>query len=249
MELRCAQCGARLDVAADIRVLACPYCDTALAVDAEGLVFREVLEPTVQPRAVADHLRRFLSGPATVAGLDREARIGEPELELFPFWAFTVRGPDGERTVLMPAAPSSLQGLQGLKLPGAARRPAAAALPEGARVTEPEVPLATARQWLDEREGRPEIRRVALFHVPLYRVDYSWRGRTYRAAVEAVSGEVLPADYPAKSEAPYVLVAGLALAVFGLEGLLFSNLAAKAAVYLLSTPPLLLTAWLVSRRV
>lgn len=249
MELHCAQCGARLDVAADIRVLACPYCDSALAVDAEGLVFREILAPTVEPRAVPDHLRRFLSSPATVADLDREARIGEPGLELFPFWAFTVASPGGERTVLMPAAPSALQGLQGLKLPGSARLPSAQALPVAATVTEPEVPLATARQWLAEREGEVDVRRVALYHVPLYRISYSWKGRTYRAAVEGVSGEVLPADYPAKAEAPYVLVAVLALAVFGLEGLVVSNIFAKAALYLLSTPPLLLAAWLVSRRV
>ncbi len=249
MELHCAQCGARLDVAADTRVLACPYCDTALAVDAEGAVFHEMLLATVRPDAVAAHLRRFLSGPATVADLDREARLGEAELEYFPFWAFTVAGNGGERAVLMPAAPSALQGLQGLKLPGGETRPMQPDLAADVRVTEPEVPLATAREWLAEREPAAEVRRVALYHVPLYLISYSWRGRTYRAAVEGVSGEVLPSDYPAKAEAPYFLVAALALAVFGLEGILVANLIAKAALYLISTPPLLLAAWLVSRRV
>lgn len=249
MELRCTQCGATLEVAPDVRLLACPYCGTALAVSSAGALFNEVMRPTVGAAEAAAHVRRFLAGRRTVAGLDRQARLEEPELEYFPFWAFTVRGGAGERTVLMPAAPDSLQGLQGLTLPAGETRTMSAEVAGGARVVPPEIPLETAEAWLREREGSVAVERRVLYHLPLYRIAYHWRGRRYAAAVDAVSGRVFHADYPAKAEAPYLLVAGLALAVFGIEGLVIGNLLVKLAVYLVSSPPILLIAWLTARRV
>ncbi len=249
MELRCSQCGATLEVAPDVRLLACPYCGTALAVSATGTLFDEVMRPTVGAGEATAHLRRFLAGPRTVANLDRQARIGDPVLEYFPFWAFTIRDGTGERTVLMPAAPSSLQGLQGLALPAGETRTMSPDVTKGAPVVEPEIPVETAEGWLHDRYGDVSVQRRVLYHLPLYRIAYEWRGRRYAAAVDAVSGRVFHADYPAKSEAPYLLVAALALLVFGLEGLVVSNLLAKALLYLVSAPPILLVAWLTVRRV
>lgn len=247
MEVRCTQCGASLSVPADARLLQCEFCSTALVVDPEGVLFRETLLPTVSPGEVPAHLRRFLAGDDTVAGLDREARLGDPELEMFPFWGFTVGEEGRERTVLMPAAPSSLQGLQGLELPAGASAPPGSEPP--APLREPEVPLATARKWLEQRDSGAPLQRTVLYHVPLYRVTYAWRGRTYAAAVDGVSGRVYPADFPAKAEAPYMLVAGLAVAVFGLEGLVIGNILLKTLVYLVSAVPLLGLAWWVTRKV
>jgi hypothetical protein len=249
LEVRCTQCGAAVTVRPDERLLQCPYCDTALVVDAEGTLFHEVMVPTVQPTEAAAHLRRFLGGRDTVANLDREARLSEPVLEYFPFWAFTIREAGGERVALQPAAPSSLQGLQGLTLPSGSTRPMTPEIAEGAAVREPEVPAETAREWLTARHGEVPVRRTVLYHLPIYRTPYSWRDRTYQAAVDAVSGRVFPADFPAKAEAPYVLVAVLALVVFGIEGLIISNLILKAAAYLVSAVPILGIAWLTSRKV
>ncbi len=247
MEVRCTQCGASLSVPADARLLQCSFCSTALVVDPEGVLFREALLPTVSPGEVAAHLRRFLASDDTVAGLDREAKVGDPALVMFPFWGFTVGEERRERTVLMPAAPSTLQGLHGLALPAGEAAPPGAQLP--GPLGEPEVPLATARQWLEQREAQVRVRRTVLYHLPLYKVSYSWRGRTYTAAVDGVSGRVYPADFPSKAEAPYVLVAGLALAVFGLEGLVIGSIVLKALVYLVSAVPLMGLAWWVTRKV
>jgi hypothetical protein len=151
--------------------------------------------------------------------------------------------------VLQPAAPSSLQGLQGITVPAAALRPMSAEVTGDAPVVDPEVPLDTAKQWLIAKHGEVSIRRTVLYHLPLYRTSYSWRGTTYRAAVDGISGKVFPADFPAKAEAPYVLVAVLALLVFGIEGLLIQNVVFKAAAYLVSALPILGIAWLTSRKV
>lgn len=249
MDIRCTQCGASQAVAADVRLLACQFCGTALVVEGDGVLFHEVMLPTVDEAAAQTHLRRFMAGTQTAAGLEREAHLGSPTLEYFPFWAFTLDGEGGDRVVLEPAAPSSLQGLQGLTLPAGSTRGMSPGVTGTAEVREPEVPVATARQWLEARFPGGRLRRTALYHLPLYRVTYTYRGRTYLAAVEAVSGRVLPADFPAKAEAPFLLVTALALLVFGLEGLVVRNLLLKVLLYAVSAVPILGLAWWTSRKV
>ena len=121
---------------------------------------------------------------------------------------------------------------------------------EGIPVIEPEVPADTAREWLKSRVGAEvAVRKTVLYHLPLYRTPYSWQGRTYQAAVDAISGKVFPADYPSKAESPFVLVAVFALIIFGIEGLIISNPLIKIVVYLISAVPILGIAWLTSRKV
>jgi hypothetical protein len=249
VQVPCTQCGASITIQATERLLACPYCDTALVVDGSGTLFHEVMVPTVRLEDTAAHLRRFLGGRDTVANLDREARLGEAHLEFFPFWAFHITGEHGDRVVLEPAAPSSLQGMQGIGLPPGSARPMSDDLTSGAPVLDPEVPMETAKEWLTAKYGEVPVRRSVLYHLPLYHTPYSWKGKDYRAAVDGISGKVFPADFPAKAEAPYVLVAVLGIVVFGIEGLIFENLALKGLAYLLSVPPILGIAWLTSKKV
>jgi hypothetical protein len=246
----CTQCGAAIEPRADERLLECPFCSTALVLDGSTTLFHEMMLPTIAVEQVAAHLRRFLAGDSTVADLDRRARLEEVSLEYFPFWAFTVATESGEKVVLQPAAPSSLQGLQGLELPAGTTRPMTGDSAAGVPVVDPEVPAETAHEWLRSRLGEGvAVRRTVLYHLPMYRTPYSWQGRTYQAAVDAVSGKVFPADYPSKAESPFVLVAVLALLVFGVEGLVIGNLALKVVVYLISAVPILGVAWLTSRKV
>ncbi len=250
MSVSCTQCGATIEPRADERLIECPFCSTSLVLDGSVTLFHEMMRPTINADQAAAHLRRFLGGRDTVADLDRKARLEPSSLEYFPFWAFTVVQGGREQVVLQPAAPSSLQGLHGLELPAGTTEPANPVTAAGAPMLEPEVPVETAREWLEVRFGDGlSVRRTVLYHLPIFRTPYSWQGRTYQAAVEAVSGKVLPADYPAKAETPYVMVAALALAVFGIEGLIISNLLLKAAVYLVSAVPILGIAWLTSRKV
>jgi len=250
LTVTCTQCGASIEPRADERLLECPFCSTALVLDGALTLFHEMMLPTIARDQVAAHLRRFLGGSSTVADLDREAHLEEPTLQYFPFWAFTIGTGTGERVVLQPAAPSSLQGLQGLELPAGTTRPMTEDAAGGVPVIEPEVPVETARAWVAERHGdQVSFRRTVLYHLPIFRTPYSWKGQTYQAAVDAISGKVFPADFPSKSESPFVLVAILALVIFGIEGLLISNLAVKALVYLISAVPILGIAWLTSRKV
>ena len=249
MSVACTQCGASIEPRAGERLLECPYCATALVVDGGATLFHEVMVPTVTMEQVPAHLRRFLGGTSTIADLDKKARLEAAQLQYFPFWAFTVAGAGGEKVILQPAAPSSLQGLQGLELPAGSTRPMRREVVGEVPVVEPEVPLETAREWLLSKQGEIEVRQTVLYHLPMYRTPYSWQGRTYQAAVDAVSGKVFPADFPAKAEKPFIGVAALALVVFGLEGLIIQNLIVKLLVYLVSAVPILGIAWITSRKV
>jgi hypothetical protein len=88
---------------------------------------------------------------------------------------------------LQPAAPSSLQGLQGLGLPAGTSRPMSRDVTGDAVVIAPEVPVETAREWLATRFGAEvAIRRTVLYHLPLYRTlflarTYARRWTGYRA--------------------------------------------------------------------
>ena len=249
MAVSCTQCGASIEPRADERLIECPFCSTALVLDGSATLFHEMMLPTIVAEQVPAHLRRFLGGRSTVADLDRKAHLADPKLEYFPFWAFTVTEGNSERVILEPAAPSSLQGLQGLELPAGTTRPMNADSAAGVQVVDPEVPADTAREWLKTRHGEIAVRKTVLYHLPLYRTPYSWQGRTYQAAVDAISGMVFPADYPSKAESPFVLVAILALVIFGIEGLIIVNPFVKAVVYLISAVPILGIAWLTSRKV
>lgn len=249
MAVACTQCGAAIEPRPGERLLSCPFCDSALVVDGSTTLFHELMVPTIDEGGARAHLRRFLGGRSTVADLDRKARLESPALEYFPFWAFTVLSGRDERVVLQPAAPSALQGLQGLELPAGETRPMQAGLVGEAQVIEPEVPTSTARQWLEGRYGAVEVRQTVLYHLPLYRIHYLYQSRRYHAAVDAVSGKVFPADFPAKAEAPFMGVAALALAVFGIEGLIIQNLFLKLLVFAVSAVPILGVAWLTSKRV
>lgn len=190
-----------------------------------------------------------MAGTKTVAGLDVKSEINSPEMFYFPFWAFRIATASGERVVLEPAAPSSLQGIQGMTLPPGESREWTDEVAGETLIVEPEVPLSTARQWMETRLGEVQIRRTVLYHLPMFRFSYSYQGKSYRAAVDGVSGRVFPADFPAKAEAPFFAVAALAVTVFSIEGLLVSNLFLKGLLYALSAAPILLLAWWISRKV
>lgn len=242
---RCAQCGAAIDPPADARLIDCPFCGSALAVAGSDLVFRQTLQATVTSDQALGHLRRFFAGTQTVSGLDRDAQIVSQSIERFPFWTFTLSNSGRETTTMMPAAPSTLIGLQGLALPmGAAVDPAKAGT-----LREPEVLLETARRWLQTKYGAITVSRTVLTYLPVHQISYRYKNRDYRAAVDAVSGSVFPADYPAKRETPFYLVAFVAAIVFLSLGLWFANPVLKLMVFAVAAVPLWLTAWFVARHV
>ncbi len=68
---------------------------------------------------------------------------------------------------------------------------------------------------MQERQiPREEIVEAALVHLPLYTFKYVYDGATYTALVDGATSQTLANLYPAKAEAPYQAVTGLAAVVF-----------------------------------
>lgn len=246
--LACPQCGGENALLSGERLLACAFCGAALYVDRSGLVSHYRLPRLLDRERAAEALRRWMAGNETVKDLDRKAAVEELVPVSFPMWFFRMRLESGEDVAVEPAAPTPVPQLADLDVPAGKLEPYA---PEGGDVEEVAagVPLATARGWVPRLRGEIEPSETALVHVPLWRCRYRFRDQPYLAYVDGSTGAVLASVFPAKSESPYYLVAGLGLLLFLAEGFLFPNLLLKAAAYVATAVPLALVAWLVARKV
>jgi hypothetical protein len=163
----------------------------------------------------------------------------------FPVWLFRLRGERGEEVRIEPAAPTPIPQLADLEVP--AGKLEAYAREDGAEETAATVPLETARGWLGGRAG--SAIETALVHLPLWRCRYGYGGQRYTALVDASTGAVLAAVFPAKAETPYYLTAALGLVLFLALGFAIGNPLVKVLAYAASGVPLALVAYWVTRTV
>lgn len=85
--LTCASCGGALEVAAGLRVVLCPYCETRLLVLSEVGIRRLAVEPRIQAAKAREIVQQWLaSGWNKDSRLRREARVGEAFLSFLPFF-------------------------------------------------------------------------------------------------------------------------------------------------------------------
>lgn len=246
--LACPQCGGENVLPSGERILPCAFCGASLFVDRAGLVSHYRL-PRLLDRAAAEQaLRRWMAGNETVKDLDSTAEVVEVVPVSFPVWMFRRRGERGESVVAEPAAATPEPQMADLQVPAGKLEPYR---PEEGPVeaVAASVPLATAQGWLAQAAGGGEVTETALVHVPFWRASYRFGGETYGALVEGSTGAVLASVFPAKAEAPFLLVAILGLLAFGAEGFLIVNPLWKLVAYGLTAVPLALMAWWVTSRV
>lgn len=213
-ELRCTQCGGELHPDEGQIFLTCPYCGSSVYLDKARVVFHWYLAPTLDEAQANAALARWMAGNQTVKDLDKKSRLQGSSFEYFPVWYFKRRQlNDQEQILLEPAAATSVTEIRNIKLPAGDLRKYEQAIDSQAH--SPNVPLQTALGWMAERNvPQNEMVEQALVHIPIYTFKYEYRGNLYTALVEAGTGSVLANIYPAKAEAPYLLVGGLTAAVF-----------------------------------
>lgn len=214
LKVHCTQCGGELHPDEGQLFLTCPYCSATVYIDKSQVVFHWYLAPTLNEDQAQAALRRWMGGNQTVKDLDKKSRVSGMSFEYFPIWYFKYRQPDGrEQISLAPAAPTSISEITHIDLPAGDLRQYTAEIEPQSHA--PNVPLQTALGWLADKGVQKEsILEQALVHIPLYTFKYSFQGRAYAALVEAATGGVLANIYPAKSEAPYRLVGGVAALIF-----------------------------------
>jgi len=209
-DVHCPQCGGVLHPDEGQRFLTCPYCASAVYLDASQVVFHWSLRPTLDESEARAALRRWMAGNETVKDLDVRSNLREVAFGYFPLWLLKLGDPGAERMRLEPAAATSVTVLKNLPLPAGDLVRYESSL--DSQAVAPTVALEAALRWIGLE--RPQVREVSLVHVPLFTFRYDFGGVSYVAVVEAVSGKVFANLYPAKAEAPYRTVAVIAAAVF-----------------------------------
>jgi hypothetical protein len=244
--ISCPKCGGENVLSSGTRVLRCTFCDAALFIDRGGAVQHYLLPRLVTLEDAAAALRRWMAGNETVKDLDRKAALGVPEPISFPMWFFRFDAGGHEETLVEPAAPTPVPQLADLRVPAGQLVPY---VPEPeVSATEATVPLETARGWLVQR-GTAEPNESALVHLPLWRCEYAYGGRTWSALVDGSTGAVVASVFPAKSESPYRAVAAVGLVLFVIEGLAIGNIFWKLVAYAVTAIPLLGLSYAVTRKV
>lgn len=219
MDVRCANCAAKIRLERDEPLVTCPYCGSTLYLD-RGHTFLQFLVPAaVSPTQARDLLSQDLAerevGPVAVLSVQGL---------LLPFWG--VRGEALQESIaaFSPVPPD----LAGYHLPSAGAVVFDGKTPEGF-AAQPCGDLSSA-SW----EGRADVASFGLYMVPFYKVTYRAGSTEYGAWVEAVSGRVYVARTPPSLSGAithrFWTVLALLFALFAAEGLLVPGLMLSALV-------------------
>jgi hypothetical protein len=246
----CAHCGGSLDLAPQTRFALCPFCGSSVYFDRSRTVLNLVASLSLDEAKGKARLQAWMAGNETVKGLERTAVVESPELVYFPLWRFVSGEGGAERQWYEPARATVAAGLRELSLAGGELRHVTEDDMQTLHLGEPEVRLESALEWLAGK-GVPktEVRETSLVHLPLYEFSYAWGGRSWRAAVDGASGRVLVASFPAKSEAPYLLLTLIAIGGFLSLGFAIPNPFLRLLAFAVAAVPLWFLALTVVRKV
>lgn len=211
--LTCTQCGGELHPDEGQIFLICPFCSSTVYIDKTRVVFHWYLAPTLDEAGARGALSRWMVGNQTVKDLDRKARVTELAFQYFPMWYFKRRQASGREDIdLMPGAATAVSEIVHLRLPAGDLRKYNQDI--GPQAVPPTVPLQAAMSWLAAEKDSAGLVEQSLVHIPLYIFKYTYQGKIFTALVEGATGAVIANIYPAKAEAPYLVVGGLAALVY-----------------------------------
>jgi DNA-directed RNA polymerase subunit RPC12/RpoP len=211
--INCTQCGGELHPDEGQFFVTCPYCGSTVYLDKARVVFHWRLAPTLDDKASAAALARWMAGNDTVKDLDKKSQILGQTFQYFPVWYFKVRSGEKEQIFLEPAAATSVTELRTLHLPAGDLQKYDDALTS--QSVEPSVPLDAALSWLAQKQvNTQQVAESALVHIPIYTFKYGFKNQMFTAVVEAATGRTLANIFPAKAEAPYLVIGAITALVF-----------------------------------
>ncbi len=216
MKLKCTQCGADLEIRKDSGFMVCPYCDSSLFVEMD----RTVRHYSIKPIVVADGLAPTVQRSLAALELKDRIELTNAKFVYFPFWQLHL--PLRKRYIL-PAATTTIEDLGSVSIPVGELQFYQKQEEGQGELIEPETLLDGAMAHLAGRGVNDEVARSDLVHLPLFFVGYSYQGRAYQAAVDAVSGKVYADSFPpSRSNEKDRFFAGMVLltfAIFLVEGI------------------------------
>ncbi len=214
-EIKCPKCGAPIQFEAGDRFAKCSYCDTQLYIDKSGAGFFYIMPFLIDHVGAQGTFKRWAAGPEHAKDLDSLARQVSLKQQYFPVYLFRRNVGGREKVILEPARSTTLPGMHSLKVPAGDLKIFDQNYKVDAEILKPDIDMMA---YLPGLPG--EAKEQALLYFPIWAVSYQFNGKKYEAVIDGSSGEVFATDYPARSSAPYFLLAAAAFIVFFFEGLL-----------------------------
>lgn len=220
-KVKCTQCGAPLDVPRGADHITCPFCGSSVEIK-KGIYQGEFWAKPVFDKAAATE--RFFRWTAE---RDKPAPFNEKvELtSIVPVWVPTwhIRewkaGEGGARDIAFSIQPGfadrkAYEALSPQNLPLEAIKPVEE--PLAGELAQPDMSPQDKITFLKSR-GQ-DVQELTLVYVPLYRVDYSYKGGKYNLLIEGMTGGIHALSYPKKPGWPYYMYT----VVFGIFFVLLS---------------------------
>ena len=170
----------------------CPFCESEAFVDLTGAVLYQVIKPSI------GHSRagRLIGSQARDAGWP-DLRIADLELVYEPVWELELS--EGRR-LRIGARPASDGRFGVVDLPGGEREFIHPDRRDGsANWLEPELVPESLAEVAARAIGRPvSLQTVRLIHRPIYSGHCLLAGERYEVRLDAVSGELIAAEWPSQ---------------------------------------------------
>lgn len=249
MQIQCTQCGGSVALQEGTQFATCPFCSSALYLDKSKVVFHFVVSPTIAQDQALGNLKRWMAGNETAKDLDSLAKITNQELLYFPMWRFVINEGSQQYEVSEMASSFAIADIKSIPLSGGDLKFYSPKEFEGVPLKEPDILLDSAIHWLQRKGIQTQyVRETNLIHIPFYLFKYDFRGNTFQAVVDAVSGRVLTSVYPPRAERPFVWMSVASILVFFVEGLLAPFWWIRIPLYLVTAVPIGLAAYFVVKK-
>jgi hypothetical protein len=214
--ISCPKCGAPVEYDVKDMLVRCNYCSTGIYIDRSGAGFYYILPFTLDDNAVIGTFRRWGAGSTKAKDLDRQAQVRSLKRQFFPVYLFKRDQGGVERVYVEPAASTTLPGLHSLKVPAGDMRVFDKNFDaQGVEMIKPDIEMLP---YLNKLPGAAKEQALVFF--PIFILEYSFNGIVWKAVLSGTSGEVFASEFPRRSSASYVTVAGIGFLAFIAEGFL-----------------------------
>lgn len=213
--MKCTKCGAPVEFDTGDKFVRCSYCSSQIFIDRSGAGFFYALPFALGENDAVGTFRRWAGGSTKAKDLDKLAQIASLKKEYFPVYMFRRDVNGMEQVYFEPAASTTLPGLHSLKVPGGDLRIFDDKFDtSGAEMIKPDIEMGA---YLGNLPGKEKEQ--ALVYFPIWKLNYAFEQRAYDVVISASSGEVFSSDFPQRSSAAYMVVAGVGFVAFLVEGL------------------------------
>ena len=187
MKIACTQCGADVEIDPSDEFIVCPYCKSALYIDFGRTVLTRVAKPIITRDQAVRSFQKCLED-FEIAGDE----ITKCELVFIPYWQLETNG----QTNLFPACGLPTASLHEPDIPQTTDFLDADSKLDSRELL-PDIPLEHILTSLEEqRATTKEPKRIALFKIPFYQINYTHRDEGFEAYVDGIVGSVFYDDLP-----------------------------------------------------